>query len=426
MTAVRVPPHSRRHRHDGAAAADVAARKVASRAEGEAYVASVCFKHGPPRLLGVELEYLVHDTGDPSRPLEPDRLAAALGPHTPRTLRQDSPALPLPGGSSLTLEPGCQVEISTAPQPSLRDLASVAGLDLAYVTDLLALGGLRLHPHAIDAHREPRRVLQTERYAAMERRFTPIGPGGLTMMCSTAAVQVCLDAGEASDIPARWAAVHALGPVLMALFANSRVHAGADTGHASARMRAVLDTENARTYAAGPDRDPAAAWATRVLDTPLMVVPRADGPWDAPDGLTFADWIEGHGPADVLGPPTTADLDYHLSTMFTPVRPHGYLEIRYLDAQPPATWLHPVALLTALLHRPSTVDKVLELCEPVAACWSEAACHGLADPRLLRAARAVADLGCAELTAFDLSADTIADIAYAVQRRVRRRGGDRA
>ncbi|MEU6641595.1 glutamate-cysteine ligase family protein [Saccharomonospora sp. NPDC046836] len=428
MAAVRVPPNARRVTKDAdvAAAADIAARVVASRAEGEAYVACVCFKHGPPRLLGVELEYIVHDAAEPGRPLDPGRLATALGPHAPRTLRPDSPALPLPGGSSLTLEPGCQVEISTAPLPSLRELAAVAGSDLAYVTDLLSPAGLRLHAQAIDAFRPPVRLLQTQRYAAMERRFAALGPGGVTMMCSTAALQVCLDAGEKSQLATRWAAVHALGPVLLALFANSRRYAGTDTGLASARWQAVLETENSRTYAAGPAPDPAAAWAARVLDTPLLVVRRAEGSWDAPRGLTFADWIEGRGPAPTLGPPTVADLDYHLTTMFTPVRPQGYLEVRYLDAQPPGTWLHPVALLTALLHRESTVDKVLGLCEPVASRWADAARYGLADPELARAARRIADLGCAELTTFDLPADTIADIAYAVQRRVRRRvGGNR-
>ncbi|PXY22390.1 ergothioneine biosynthesis glutamate--cysteine ligase EgtA [Prauserella muralis] len=421
MTAVRVPPHPTSPAPDGRrqAAADVAARVVSSRAEGEAYVASVCFKHGPPRLTGVEIEYLVHDAADPALPLDPGRLATALGPHTPRTLRPDSPHLPLPAGSVLTLEPGGQVEISTAPQPSLRELANAAGADLAYVTDLLAMAGLRLGSHAIDPFRRPARLLATERYAAMERRFTPIGPGGLTMMCSTAALQVCVDAGERSGLATRWAAVHAVGPALLALFANSARHAGTDTGLASARWQAVMDTEHARTYAAGPEPDPAAAWARRALDTPLMVVRRDEGPWDAPDGLTFADWIEGSGPAGVLDPPTTADLDYHLTTLFTPVRPHGYLEVRYLDAQPPGAWLHPVALLTALIDRPSTADKALELCEPVAGRWADAARLGLADPELARVARAVADLGCAELTRADLPADTIADIACGVQRRLR-------
>ncbi|NIJ12241.1 glutamate--cysteine ligase [Saccharomonospora amisosensis] len=427
MTAVR----DRLSYPDGAAvdraavtAEDIAARVVSSRAEGEAYVASVCFKHGPPRLLGVEIEYTVHDAHDPAQPLRPDRLADALGPHTPRTLRPGSEAAPLPGGSTLTLEPGCQVEISTAPQESLRALATVASTDLCYVTDLLALSGLRLGTQGIDPVRGPQRLLPTERYAAMERRFAPMGPGGLTMMCSTAALQVCVDIGERSQAAARWAAAHALGPVLLSLFANSRRHAGRDTGMASARWQAVMDTENARTYAQGPVDDPAQAWARRVLDTPLMVLPRKDGPWDAPAGLTFADWIEARGPAAVLAPPTFADLDYHLTTLFTPVRPHGYLEIRYLDAQPPGTWLHPVALLSALLESDSTVDKVFEICEPVADKWSDAARHGLADRAISTAAFAVADVGCSALSTADLPADTIAAIANDVARRLRRRGGN--
>lgn len=393
---------------------------MSSRAEGEAYVASVCFKHGPPRLVGVEIEYTVHDADDPGLPLNPDRLAAALGPHAPRTLCPASPAEPLPGGSVLTLEPGCQVEISTAPQHSLRALASVAGADLAYVTDLLASFRLKLGTRGIDPFRTPARLLPTERYAAMERRFAPMGRGGITMMCSTAALQVCVDVGEEGEVVARWAAVHALGPVLLALFANSRHHAGRDTGLASARWQSVMETEPVRTCAAEPTPDPAAKWARRVMDTPLMVVPRADESWDAPAGVTFADWIDGRGPTALWPPPTIADLDYHLTTLFTPVRPHGYLEIRYLDAQPPGAWLPPVALLTTLLAKTSTMDTVLDVCEPVTGRWAAAARYGLADRELAAAARAVADIGCAELSSADLPADTIADVVCAVQRRARR------
>src|ERR1035437_6762582 len=38
------------------------------RDDAEVYVAMVCFKHGPPRLHGVELEWTVHHGSDPSRP----------------------------------------------------------------------------------------------------------------------------------------------------------------------------------------------------------------------------------------------------------------------------------------------------------------------------------------------------------------------
>jgi glutamate--cysteine ligase len=396
----------------------VAAKVISDRAAGEAYVASVCFKHGPPRLLGVELEYTVHYAADPRRPLQAHDLARALGPHAPRTLIPDSPAQPLPAGSPLTLEPGGQVEISALPQESLRELECVVSADLVYLTDLLARAGFALGETGIDPYRPPARLLSTERYATMERRFAPLGPAGITMMCSTAGLQICVDSGEREALAARWAAVHALGPPLLATFANSWRHAGRDTGMASARWQAVMDTEHARTFAAPPSADPPAGWASRIMDTPLMLVRREDGPWDAPGGLTFADWVAGRGEVGLLGPPTEADLAYHVTTMFTPVRPHGYLEVRYLDAQPKESWLHPVALLTALLAHPSTVDQVLAVCEPVAGKWECAARAGLQDEDIATVARKVVDLGCAALPATGLPAKTIDEISEGVQRLV--------
>ncbi|MBW0098619.1 ergothioneine biosynthesis glutamate--cysteine ligase EgtA, partial [Pseudonocardia sp. KRD-184] len=50
-------------------------------ADAQAYVASVCFKHGPPRLIGVELEWLVQRTTVPDAPVDLATLTAALGPH---------------------------------------------------------------------------------------------------------------------------------------------------------------------------------------------------------------------------------------------------------------------------------------------------------------------------------------------------------
>jgi glutamate--cysteine ligase len=96
--------------------------RFADRAEAEAYVASVCFKHGPPKLFGVELEWTVHHAEDPVQKLDKNRLAAALGEHAPPTLVPDSPQRPLPSGTPLTVEPGGQVEISTPPCTSLPDL----------------------------------------------------------------------------------------------------------------------------------------------------------------------------------------------------------------------------------------------------------------------------------------------------------------
>ncbi|MGQ0840889.1 ergothioneine biosynthesis glutamate--cysteine ligase EgtA [Actinokineospora sp.] len=391
-------------------------RRLRARVEAEAYVASVCFKHGPPRLLGVELEWTVHHREDPGRRLDPDHLTAALGPHSPRTLKPDSPQLPLPAGSPLTLEPGGQVEISSLPAPAFGDLLDTVIADQRYLADLLGQGGLVLGRTGIDPHRSPRRVLDTPRYAAMERAFAPIGPDGITMMCATAGLQVCLDVGEPADITARWTAVSSLGPVMVALFGNSAVLAGQATGWVSARTRAVLGTDPARTLPLPVTDDPAAAWARHVLDAPLLCVRTGGGCWDAPSGVTFADWIAGALPE----PPTTADLDYHISTLFPPVRPHGYFEVRYLDAQDGFAWVTPAALLVALMAQPAMVDAVVAACAPVADRWLAAARHGVADAPTAAAARTVLDLGLRAVPALGLppepTAVIIGDLARLIDR----------
>src|ERR1700709_1595679 len=85
---------------------------IGSRVEAEGFVAMVCFKHGPPRLQGVELEWTVHHADDPHRPLDAALLSKALGAHAPATLVPGSPQLPLGRGALVTVEPGGQVEIS--------------------------------------------------------------------------------------------------------------------------------------------------------------------------------------------------------------------------------------------------------------------------------------------------------------------------
>ncbi len=361
-------------------------------ADAQAYVASVCFKHGPPRLLGVELEWLLQRHSAPDVPADAGALARALGPHTPVSLDPSSPALPLPAGSTVTVEPGGQVELASPPLPGLAQLLSAVRSDTAALHGLLAADGLVPQSRAAEPARPPLRILDLPRYRAMEQVFDRRGPRGRSAMTSTAAVQVCLDAGEGADIARRWAAVHALGPVLLAAFANSPLLHGRRTGWKSSRWACWMDAEPART--APPSRDavesadPAGAWAHRVLASPLLCV-RRDAGWTVPPvPVTFAEWISGALP----GPPTTADLDYHVSTLFPPVRPHGHLEVRYVDAQPGRRWALPVAVLTALLADPAVTDRAREACEPAQGRWVSAARRGLADVVLARAAAVVFDL----------------------------------
>jgi glutamate--cysteine ligase len=152
-----------------------------------------------------------------------------------------------------------------------------------------------------------------------------------------------------------------------------------------------------------------------VLASPVLCVRRA-GAWIVPEGITFADWVHGALP----DPPTTADLDYHVSTLFPPVRPHGHLEIRYVDAQPGRRWALPTAVLVALLADPGVTDLAREACEPTQGRWTSAARHGLADRVLARAAATVFALASGQLPAIGAPDWVREDLADMIERQVLR------
>jgi len=367
--------------------------------DAEAQVHGICFKTGPPGRIGVELEWLVFDGRDPALPVDQRRAATAVA-------RLGAPGA-LPGRGVLTTEPGGQVEISSAPAAGPGDCIAVTGLDLAALRQAIHQEGLCLSGQGLDPFRPPRRVLELPRYRAMEEFFDRAGPWGRLMMCSTASVQVCVDAGGEgpgwSGFRWRWHLLHAIGPVLVAAFANSPLRGGRPTGWKSTRQAiwARLDPTRTRPPAhAGPSpgrrpgrswppaTDPRSAWVEYALAAEVMCVRRpGTQDWSAPAGLTFRDWLRGAGER----PPTSGDLSYHLSTLFPPVRPRGHLEVRAIDAQPGDGWMVPLAVTAALLDDPLAAEQAMAAAEALwhrpGSPWWLAARHGPAHPAIAAASR---------------------------------------
>jgi glutamate--cysteine ligase len=300
--------------------------------------------------------------------------------------------------SPLTLEPGGQLELSPPPAASLGECVEGAAADLAAVRAELAAHGLGLVGRGHDPLHPPRRILTDHRYAAMEAYFDRHGAAGRSMMCSSASVQVCLDAGTEEPGPLgfgrRWRLAHLLGAVLVAAFANSPLRGGRPTGWKSTRQAVWAQIDPHRSLAPRDGRDPREGWAAHVLDTPVMCVRCHEGPWPVPEGLTFREWIRGGRPR----PPDLDDLDYHLTTLFPPVRPRGHLELRMIDAQPGDDgWRVALAVTAALFDDPEASERIYRAVKPLAETagsgppprnplWRAAARHALADPELHSAA----------------------------------------
>ncbi|MFK4226753.1 ergothioneine biosynthesis glutamate--cysteine ligase EgtA [Streptomyces sp. NPDC019890] len=355
--------------------------------EAEDLLRCICFKTGPPRAVGVEVEWLIHELERPERPVAAARIAAA---------HEQVRALQL--NSVLTFEPGGQLELSSPPAASLMECIDSTAADLDAVRTALRPAGLTLSGLGLDPWHPPRRLLHEPRYDAMEAYFDRTGPSGRAMMCTSASIQVCLDAGEAEPGPLgygrRWQLAHLLGAVLMAAFANSPARQGSHTGWRSTRQAVWTALDAVRPLSPPLGEEPRAAWTTHALDAPVMCIRTPEGPWTLPDGLTFREWLRHRAPR----PPTRDDLDYHLTTLFPPVRPRGHLELRMIDAQSGEDgWLVPLAVTTALFDDAEAAETVYRAVKPLAEyagslpaprnpLWDNAARHGLADPELHAAA----------------------------------------
>jgi glutamate--cysteine ligase len=338
-----------------------------------AHVAAHALDDGPLGRVGLEVELHLVDLALPARRprwAEVQRLLEALPP--------------MPCGSRVTAEPGGQLELSTPPALSAGEAIADTRRDLAALRAALREHGFGGASLGADPARPVDVVNCTGRYGAMQAHFAAVGCAGAgrAMMASTAALQINLDAGPAGGWHDRLAHLHRIGPVLLAISTCSPMLARYASGWRSMRQQAWRGIDSGRVgrIAAG---EPTQAWADYALAAPVMLVADEGNAEPVPSRASFASWITGA--AKLIRRPTIDDLDYHLTTLFPPVRPRGWIELRYLDAVPERWWPALAALTVALADDHAAAAAADEACEPVADAWECAARDGLSDPALHRA-----------------------------------------
>lgn len=284
------------------------------------------FRPGHGRRVGLEVELIpAYADGSPV----PPRVLAALFDRRFRDAARPS------------FEPGGQVELSPPPRASVADLMADLHPVLAHARALAASAGVTLIASGTDPDRSCAQVplwLPTARYLAMQRQFDRSGPDGRRMMRLTASLQVAVDLQPGAAGRQQWLVANLAGPALAAAFANSPRLDGTSAGIPGARTRIWQGIEPSRTGYDGRHLDPidpVGAYTAFAVAAARLPVPEA-----------------------------AADT-YHLSTLFPPVRPRGgYLEVRYLDAQPLERIATAVTTLAVLLLEPAARQAALELLLP--------------------------------------------------------------
>lgn len=300
-------------------------------------------------------------------------------------------------GGRITFEPGAQIEHSSAPGRSSTAVRQEMDAVWGELRDAFWEHRVCLLSLGVDPWNETSDIpqqLTSGRYVAMAEYLAARSGAGAQMMRNTCSVQVNLDAGNGKTRRERWLASHLMSPILTAMFATS-------PGPLAVSRRAQVWQQMDPTRTGFPvwgkatDADPLADTLEQALGADVMFITRNGATSPGRPGWSLRDWLtDGHPTAGAL---TSEDLETHLTTLFTEVRPRGgVLEMRGIDGLTQAWWHVPLVTVASLLYDEGSRSRVIELLEPLAprlnATWYRAAAVGLADPELASIAAALASL----------------------------------
>lgn len=306
------------------------------------YLAEGCKSQGQFR-LGAEQEMFVF-SGEDYRPVEYDGERPGIKALLERMVtfgwspvfENGQPIALTRDGSSITLEPGGQIELSGAPWRDTHQVSAEAQSyyrELATVSDEL---GLRFLALGFQPKHSRQQIpwMPKQRYEIMRAWMPQRGSLGLDMMQRTSSMQVNVDFASEEDMVKKFRVALALQPIATALFANSPSDLGSVDGYKSYRSKIWEDTDPDRcgslpfVFEAGMGFE---RYADYALDVPMYFVQR-DGTYIDATGLSFRDFLNGELSVLPGQRPLLSDWVNHLSTLFPQVRLKQYLEMRGADA----------------------------------------------------------------------------------------------
>lgn len=334
--------------------------------------------------VGLEAETFVLHSSDQSRTTLAELGAAVDGMSgVQRHGTTDRPRWHCAEGE-LTEEPGGQLELITRPEDSLAIALDQLDRLAGHLEGELEPLGLIMAGTGLDAWHPAEDLdiqLDLPRYRAMATYFQRRGTNGRALMCASASIQINLDLGPPDHATRRWLVANLAAPSVVATFANSPTNEVVN-GRSLAWMQ--LDptrTGVAGNLAAGED-DPVAHLLWDAMRADVLMGTRGDTIVAGRPGFTFGDWVRGGHPE--LGRPTAADLDRHMSTLFSEVVLRGYMEVRGVDQLPRRWRSAPAVLMTGLLYDDQATQAALALLRPhrrdLPRMLDRAARRGLTDP----------------------------------------------
>lgn len=258
---------------------------------------------------------------------------------------------------TITLEPGCQIELSLEPQEFIRDLEKrIQEIDSA-MKPILEEFGIKLINKGVSPTTTYKNIklLPKRRYKLMANYLWGILSD--VMMRETAGIQIGIDYKSEEDAMKKFRIANLMMPFATAMYANSRIRGGVDTGYKSFRALAWLNTDNERCGFATKFQDGMCFkdYVETLLDTPIIFINREDMTVNVNGRLTFRQFMdkgfEGFNAS-------IEDWQLHSNLYFPEVRLRNFIEIRNHDCVGDGLEYSIPALYKGIMYSQSALDEV--------------------------------------------------------------------
>lgn len=231
---------------------------------------------------------------------------------------------------TITLEPGCQVEISAKPERTIFELKKKIDNLNALIEPISQRMNFTLLNYGVSPLNTYKSInlIPKRRYKIMAKYLWGILAD--VMMRETAGIQCCIDFKSEEDAMRKFKLANKLSPFMTAMFANSPIRGGVDTGYKSFRALAWLNTDNDRCGFAGKISEEFSFedYIDCVLKSPMIFIQRNNLQFEVNGDITFEEFLQ----KDFEGAQATLeDYELHSNLYFPDIRLRNFIEIRNQD-----------------------------------------------------------------------------------------------
>ena len=231
---------------------------------------------------------------------------------------------------TITLEPGAQIEYSIEPQKTVTDLKNkIESIDSA-LNILLDKYGIKLINYGVSPISTYKKIklIPKRRYKYMADYLWGILSD--VMMRETAGIQVGVDYSSEEDAMNKLRIASIISPFMTAMFANSSIRGGVDTGYKSFRALAWLNTDNERCgFPTDLTREnDFTNYINNVIESPMIFITRNNKIINIDGKITFKQFLK-YGYQGYQA--EMEDYKLHANLYFSDVRLRQFIEIRNHD-----------------------------------------------------------------------------------------------